>query len=184
MASESHSIDRSRTIPELSGLKPSPTGLHANGLYSALRQFRLELGYTTSSDGQQACVAVERLRIDVGYKRRVIHIAREYPPDSCEAGAVLEHELKHVSIDDRLLAAAVPDIRAMLTEAARHARLGPIPVAEVERARQLLRQDLEGRFARELAAFDARRAKAQDAIDVAAEYERVRRQCPAGWRAR
>jgi hypothetical protein len=180
--SEPVAIDRSKGIAELTFLRRPGPGLHSNGLYTSTLQHRLELRFNIARDRHLACIAVEQVRAEAGFRDRTIHIARNYTVGTCEAGAILDHERRHVAADERLFQQELPALRTVLDRTARGAVAGPIPVGRVEEVQAKLTERLRTDFELAISAFNKRRDAAQGAIDVPTEYDRVQRLCPGGWR--
>jgi hypothetical protein len=180
--SEPVAIDRSKGIAELTFLRRPGPGLHSNGLYTSTLQHRMDLRFSIARDRQMACVTVEQVRAEAGFRERTIHIARNYAVGTCEAGAILDHERRHVAADERLFQQELPALRSALERSARTATAGPIPVSQIEAVQAKLTERLKTDFELAISAFNKRRDAAQGAIDVPTEYDRVQRLCPGGWR--
>jgi hypothetical protein len=180
-SSEAVAIDRSKGIAELTFLRRPGPGLHSNGLYTSSLQHQLELRFAIHTDRRDACISIDLVRAEVGFRSRTIHIARDYGVGTCEAGAILDHERKHVATDERLLHQELPQLRSGLDRMARSFAVAPVPLARVEQVQERMKADLNGELQRLIEAFHKRRDAAQAAIDAPAEYERVRRLCPGGW---
>lgn len=182
LASEPVTLDRGKSAADLSRMRgPSPRH-QTRGLYVATLHSQLEIGYVSASDGRRACVTVDRVVARVGLRRRVIHVAREFPAGSCESNAVLDHERRHQATDDNLLAREIAGLKAHLSEATRTAHAGPIGNGEIGRAQARIKQELGEAFRQATEAINNRREAAQAAVDSKAEYAFVQGRCPDGWR--
>jgi len=59
------------------------------------------------------CLYIARAAFSLGFSQRVIHIAREFRgAESCLYDTVLDHERRHVALDDRIIEAAAQRLRA------------------------------------------------------------------------
>lgn len=94
-----------RTVPQHGSIWP--------GLIKNQRMLGLSTPLTLENEGTRtACYRLGDVRLFYGYKDTVIHIAKEFPANSCAYDAALAHEKKHVDALGKLLHDYEPKIRA------------------------------------------------------------------------
>lgn len=126
----------------------------------------------------KACVHIDSVTIIV-HSDPVIYVAREYAKGSCEQKAVIDHEKKHVEIDRKI----VNEFAGRLENKIRlHLKntgyvFGPYPVSGLIDHQKKIQGELDQIVKDETEEMTAARQKAQQALDNADEYERVRLMC-------
>lgn len=146
------------------------------GLSSVRFGFVSEIGAIfTLGPNATVCGRMNLLKVSFGYQERTVLVARELPRDTCIHGEVLAHEMKHVKVDDELLAEYVEVVRRRLE--AFVGRQGPT----VSRSQNHAMTVMRGQVDRELAAlnrdFTRERDRRQMQIDTLQEYRRVTDSC-------
>jgi hypothetical protein len=121
------------------------------------------------------CSLPEQVNLRFGYRQPRIYVARELTRDDCVQTEVLNHELKHVEVDRRLLAEYAPRIAATVTEAV--GRLTPVRTRTRDSAILRFKAELTPVIDGEVRAFLAERERRQAEVDTPAEYERVAKSC-------
>ncbi len=127
---------------------------------------------------KQACVHLDSVTIIV-HSDPVIYVASEYAKGSCEQRAIVDHEKKHVEIDR----AIVNEFAGRLENKIRiHLRntgyvFGPYPTAGLSARQRSIQDGIDQIVKDETKKMTDARQKAQQAIDNAQEYERVRLVC-------
>ncbi len=129
------------------------------------------LSSMTRSDGT-LCWKVDRLQITLKVHTEV-RIAREIPKGSCLWNETMQHENKHVKIDQKMFPRLADTIRPQILR--KVARAYPAQnQAQAERdAAKLVRTTMDAA----IDSFMRKRNKAQLAIDTAAEYDRISHAC-------
>lgn len=146
------------------------------GLSTVRYGFISEIGAMFSlGPNATVCGRMSLLKISFGYQERMVLVARELPRQSCIHGEVLAHEMKHVAVDDALLAEYADIIRRRMESFV--AGLGPTVTRSQNHAMTVMRGQLD----RELAAlhrdFTRERDRRQMQIDTLEEYRRVSESC-------
>lgn len=129
----------------------------------------------TEGRGSNLCAQISRLNLEIGFKDTTIYLASELEPHSCGYETVLEHEWKHVTTDQQVLAAYLPQLSTLIGNALR--QIGSIPTRSAEEAETMLRQvvnDYLGKLAANLASL---REREQLAVDTPEEYRRISLSC-------
>lgn len=185
VASPAPRIDRSRSRDALTreSRDRPPGDVHTLGLYSALWRMsaRRDVSALVESggDGARGCTWLARVEIRVEVSPRTIHLARELAPRSCRHAAVLEHERKHVAIDDAVLAEGIALLRERLPPALADLRTErPIPSGRLRDAQQRFIDESEARINTLWQQVSETRDRRQREIDTPEEYARVDAQCP------
>lgn len=146
------------------------------GLSSVRFGFISEIGAVFSlGPNATVCGRITLLKVAFGYQERTVLVARELPRGSCIHNEVLAHEMKHVAVDDAMLAEYVAVVRQRLEGLT--ARLGPV----VSRSQNHAMTVMRGQVDRELESlnrdFSRERDRRQMLIDTLEEYRRVSDAC-------
>lgn len=166
-------------LARMPGRKPGPAG-SAHGHVLGLTQAR----YGESSKigalfqpmpGGTVCGALQSLDVTFGFQERTVLVARELPKGSCIHGEVLEHEMKHIATDEKLLKEFGPTLERRLEAAA--ARIGTVRARSQEQVLAAVRKPLEAEMRRLFQEFGQKRDRAQAKVDTVAEYDRVSQSC-------
>lgn len=169
----------SRTLTAMPGRGHAPPGIAKGavlGLSTVRSGYWSEVGAIFSlAPRARVCGRLSSLRVRFGYEDRTVYVASELPRGSCIHKEVLDHELRHVAVDDTLLEEFLGKLRPRLE--AMIARIGPVYAASQNRAMSVIR----GAVDRELEAitrdFSRERDRLQATIDTAEEYRRVTNSC-------
>jgi len=172
-------IDNDLTQPALQALAG---GAHhqgrTQGLYRAEFALRSRIDFARTSQGDGACVWIEKLAVELAIVERKIYVVRKRRPGSCAYESVLAHERKHQAVDDALMREETPLIRQELEAAlAALPPVAPVPPTEEHAARARLATAVKAALARALKTLDAERKVRQAAIDTPLEYRRVAAAC-------
>ncbi|WP_148219211.1 hypothetical protein [Azospirillum sp. B510] len=166
-------------LTRLPGRTPGPAGAansHVLGLTQARygEQSQVSAQVKAMGDGTY-CAAASVLAISFGFQQRIVHVAREIPASSCLFGEVLAHEMRHVVVDEALLAEMMPQIRGRLEQVT--AEMAPVRSRSQSQAMAAIRRPLESAMRRIMQDFGRERDRRQAQVDTAEEYERVSRVC-------
>lgn len=177
-------IDRSRSRDTLSrkSIERPTDNVHTLGLYSALWRMTAsrEVASLVESGGRdnRGCAWLDKVAVRIEASPRLIHMARELRPRSCRYAAVLEHERKHVAVDDAVLAEGIATLRAELPRLLGELRTAqPVPLADLEDVRRRFIDESETRINTLWQAISDERTRRQSAVDSPEEYARVDAQC-------
>lgn len=163
-----------RALTNLGSAKARP-GQQVLGLTrgNASVRFASTTPVIVSADGRWEC-ASPQITLTYGFAPLTVHVAREFPPDTCAYKEIHAHEMRHVEAYQAHLAAIEQDLTATLNR--RFAGTSPWRGQAGQLARRL-QQELDTRWLpyvqREIAKVEA----AQALIDTPEEYDRVANAC-------
>jgi hypothetical protein len=148
-----------------------PLGLTASQLG---QEYQTEFRFRKASAGGY-CVSLARAKISVGYREMTVYVSRDYPEDSCEYQAVLDHELEHVAINQSVLQAFKVKIkRAVARTLNSHRAIRVYNKAEAQSAYILaFKRQLEPL----IKSLQSERKRRNGAIDTADSYRRILARC-------
>ncbi|MDD5304572.1 MAG: hypothetical protein PHS14_15860 [Elusimicrobia bacterium] len=130
----------------------------------------------------RACVWFDEVRVDLTPASIQIFVPREYPENSCESLAVLEHEREHERVHRERLAAAAREIEAALTAAKwLPARGNPLEAADRASAEAALNAKLRKVVTPVYEKYKEDLALAQAELDKPERYQWVSKRC-SGWK--
>lgn len=102
---------------ESSGSDRVPTSdqTHTAGLTTYRETQRVEVGgFVGKLKNGTFCFMANKAKVVVGYDRVTVAVDRNYPPGSCEYGAVFDHEERHVAIIKQAYLNELPALRSTL----------------------------------------------------------------------
>ena len=135
-----------------------------------------QLQTLTSPDGT-ACMWISDITITLHYQP-VVYVSREFVQGSCYHDAVLEHEHKHVAMDESILASFAPELQQAIQAAAQtDGHRGPMAAAQLQNASRDLQNIMEVKLNAEMDKLSANRETHQMMIDTPQEYARVQSLC-------
>ncbi len=154
------------------GLHNLPVGLTSSNLRL---DSAFEVSTRTTSQDPTACAQISRFNLNFGFSDTTVYLARELLPHSCGYETVLEHESRHVMVDQQILAAYLPQLPPLL--AAKLRQTGVVHAVSTEVAIEHLNNVMRN-YLRDLGAVIARvRERQQQQIDTLEEYKRISRSC-------
>lgn len=124
------------------------------------------------------CLSVGSIKVNINIKP-TIYIASDYPRNSCMYNAVLEHEKKHVAVDQQMVA----KYKGLITQALHDAiqksghQRGPFSTSLMESEQLKLQNYIQGVIKAYSDKLTKERREKQQAVDTLEEYERVQAQC-------
>lgn len=180
VASRTNEPEIDNTLPQLAVKRMAedaqyrgrPLGLYRARIHADVRTL---LGVRT--EGDQACVRVEKVTIEFELRDRRIWIIRERQPGTCEYDVVLDHERKHQAVDDAVLHDGAERLRTAVAASVEEIPATPVPRAELEAAQRRAAQTVTTAFRRAMREVAADRNRRQAAIDTPREYRRVGAAC-------
>lgn len=174
-------LNRQRSIDDLRKLAHSDPHEVALGLYTGELRTSLKVDFQSTERGDRACLRVSGAHIDVVYTKRMIYLARELARGSCQYNIALEHERRHASIDDTVLARELPRLKRAIADAiARIGAVGPVHPTELDDEREKIAASLQRVMGAEVTRIDSVRRKEQGAIDTPEAYRHEAARCPGG----
>lgn len=152
-------------------------GMHVNGLGGGKIGLEGLASFTIMQRGEQACIWLKGINAKF-FAFPSIHIANNFPKDTCEYNAVMEHEKKHIRALQDFHKEFAPKFKTALRKVAQNTEAqGPIPASAVE----AIQKDMNARINQGIQAFndsilpvlEARQAQ----IDNPNEYASVEAKC-------
>ncbi len=129
------------------------------------------------TDGDGACVWLERIVATLRYDALDIFVAKEYPPTSCPYQAILAHERRHAKIARRHLQSFVQPVRSAFTALTIPRPESPLRAASAAAGEARIKDLLAGLLAPLRKRLAASMDRAQARVDTREEYRRVQSQC-------
>ena len=141
-------------------------------------QQRMNLGILTNQTTGQVCFWHDSIDVFIHIKP-TIYVAREFPEGSCMHRAILEHEMKHVTIDREIVNKYAQLIGSALQEdVARYRIYGPVPLTQQAALESQLKARIYSLIGMYTTQMSEERRNLQQQIDNLGEYERVNHSCP------
>lgn len=175
-----HSLDQAGLRAINSGIDGFPHG----GWHRPLGLTVSQLGhqYSTNFTFRKVtggyCVALKSAEIRVGYTEMTVYVSSDYPEDSCEYKAILEHEREHVEINRRVLESFEAKIKQAVARTVTGKRA--IRVYNEAEARSAYLLALKRSLEPVLDALESQRQRRSAKIDSKDSYRRVLSRCD-GW---
>jgi hypothetical protein len=183
IVSRNTALNTRKPVRELKQLSANSLGHQPLGLYMAKFASGMQINYDLRREGDEVCVWVTKVQVQIGYDDRTIYIAKDFEKDTCEYKAILSHEAKHAVTDDSVLAEYNGRFRKNVGDAALDGgTIGPVKRIFLDDSKQLLAERVQKAFDQTFADFQAARARAQKTVDTPEEYGRVKRICPGGFK--
>jgi hypothetical protein len=177
-------FDFSRTDPELTRLKygdPRPADYRNHrivGLTAARIAATTHVWITSAPAGSDRLCAWPSSVVVTISTAPTIYVSPVH--GRCNQDATKAHEMRHVAIDRSVIEHYLPIFRSEIARAVTTiGTIGPIPRAQLPDTQQVIHDRVRAAARHTLAALNAERSVEQQALDSAAEYERLRRACPS-----
>lgn len=171
-------IDNTLPQPELQRISRGPHyGSRPPGLYRGELSARENLRLAWRSEGDEVCVRVDRVRIEVTLRERKIWVIRERKPGTCEYDAVLGHERKHQAVDDSMLQEAGERLRQAVAAAIDALPARAIPSFERPAAEAHAAETVAAAFRATMGEILRDRDARQLGVDTPQEYRRIGAAC-------
>jgi hypothetical protein len=136
LTSRNTALNTSKPVRELRQLSANSLGHQPLGLYLARFSSGVQISYDLKREGDEICVWITRVQVQIGYDDRTIYVGNEFVKDGCEYKAILSHEAKHAVTDDSVLAEYNSRFRKNVGEAALNSGMvGPFKRAYLEDAK-------------------------------------------------
>jgi hypothetical protein len=117
------------------------------------------------------------IRVDVSISPINVYVASEYRDDKCKHAAILEHEQKHVAVNNSYVTEVAPKLREELARAL-GARVSY--ASSMANGEQEIKQTVSSVLGAFMDASERELAERQAAIDTPEEYARVEAACRSG----
>ena len=180
------SYDTSKTHQDLANfnidtISPYGSGVHTyvSGLMSGNINVSMsaKVGWSTNRMRNISCLWYDEINIEVT-SSPVIYIAKEHKNDRCRYNATMRHEMKHVKMDNRILATYVPKFRYEVESMVRQIGVvGPVRADDVTKAREDMNSQIQQIIQRVMDEMKLERRTRQQEVDSRVEYDRMSNMC-------
>lgn len=141
-------------------------------------QFNVSFRHMIDQKTQATCLYVDKVTLSLNYAP-VVHMASNFPANSCRFRTTWEHELRHVNTDLITLNETKGSLHQAAQQAvARLGAMGPHPYGEIPARQQGVIKYLETALEPTFKSIDALRLQRQQLIDTRQEYMRLSNACP------
>jgi hypothetical protein len=139
----------------------------------------VKLDYRLVAGARAACVFYDTIKVEISITPRIT-VASEVWGDPCMRRAVIDHEMKHVMTDRRIINkyGRVMGERLHRALAERGFIAGPMHPEDMEAVARRMQQVVFQILEHEYKKMALERAEAQQAVDSREEYDRVSALCP------
>ena len=153
---------------------------HTNGFMRGRigMQPRVEIDYKYVLGNRALCIWYDRIDLNIEITPEIV-IAKEVAEDPCEYKAVKEHEMKHVSVDRKIVNKYAKTMGAKVHEGlkSRGFMVGPVSASVGQGVIDRMQQTVGELIKLEYKKMEIERAEKQQAVDTLEEYERVANVC-------
>lgn len=172
----SKSSDQIATVARQNGYARSLQKASLLGLTYAFTgpNIAIETRHRKDKNGRQ-CVRLERVKFSFGARSTDVYVARKYRQGSCAYDAILNHEMEHVRINERIVREYVSRFEKEL--AGRAGAIRPFYSSDAKKAGQSIGNRLRFELDPLLDEFNEARLRANDAIDTAESYAAIYSEC-------
>ena len=139
------------------------------GVVSVVQTSSIPRGY------DQHCPILDGIELRIGWVDRTIFIAKEAMTVECLYREALEHQLRHVRLEDEALDAFLPGFAQELRTAV--ARVTSEPHSDAALAKRQLTESVDAVARSLVASLDKERSWRREIVESDEELERVRRAC-------
>lgn len=137
----------------------------------------ITFGLQTDRRTGQTCFWYDEIKVVINIDP-LIYVAREHGPGSCMHNSIMEHEMKHVEVDRRIVRTYRPLIENDIQRAARRVGIvGPVRQAQGLSVREKMLEVIQKTVSARSERMYAERHALQQAVDNLDEYQRVQRRC-------
>jgi hypothetical protein len=176
VVSAAHAVDESRPYVELARM-----GIEAGANERVIGLTRARIGHSASMTiagiedprSRRVCVRPD-IRVDFSLQPMTVFVGREFSGDECRRAAILEHEMKHVTVYRDYVAELAREVEQEITQAYGDTVL---QFASREEAQREIEQALSGYLDPLLGRASREVQRRQEGIDTPAEYARVAAAC-------
>lgn len=165
-------MSRAENDKYISSKHEVPVGLTSSGL---LINADYSIRVKSTSDSPMVCAQISTFELRFGFEDIVVYVASEVPRNSCGYDLVLNHELQHVAIDQKLTQVYDSTFPGLVRRAVE--RVGVIRAGSSAEAEAQIKRDI-GVYIKNFGEnLSAEREKRQKQIDTEAEYKRLSQSC-------
>jgi hypothetical protein len=153
-------------------LKPTEDAM---GVSSSTLGYEFEPSFKSVAHAGHNCFYLSSLNLQFGYRRRLVQIAREVPEQSCMYKEILEHEYKHVAVDNAIVTENLATVASSMKSFV--AGYGAIEAVNSDDAKRQFEAALKSALKPTILHLYDLIEAAQDKVDTDAEYARVDDAC-------
>lgn len=136
-------------------------------------------GWSTQGRNQETCYWYDQIQVRMHIDPTIL-VASDHPQGTCMHSSILEHEMKHIKVDRKVLQKYKDLIESDLNRVvAKVGTIGPVSKGSSDKIRERMMAVVEKTVATRTQAMYAERRTLQQAVDSLDEYERVASRCPA-----
>ena len=170
-------VSLARGLAELRQMTTRP-GAHPIGMYVTRLVGGPTINLASTRVEDRICIAVARVHIRFEMRERMIYVARELAPGSCEHRITLAHERQHEEIDEDAIRRRLPvNVQDMRYDFSNLATSAPVREQEANQVARDYQQRAQAIVDGMLERLFADRQHAQAAIDTPQEYQRLGNLC-------
>ncbi len=181
-------IDTSRSVSDLQGQSIStinPYGYNATTHTNGFMEGQIDMRSVVALDYKQAlrmnafCLWYDKVTIELEITPKIV-IAKEVHADKCMYNAVLEHEMKHIKADRKIVNKYAKTIGRKVFDGLEQRGFvaGPIAPENTEMVSERMKTTVAQLVELEYRKMEIERTEAQQAIDSLEEYQSVKAKCP------
>ncbi len=135
------------------------------------------IGYISNPNYKLSCLWFDTLNIDIGIKP-TIYIAKEHNKGTCMHNAIMEHEMKHIEVDRKIVNKYANIIGYKINDKlTRETVYGPIPTAQDAAQQAQMMQSINDIIREYIDELQIERRIEQQKIDSVSEYDGVSAKC-------
>lgn len=136
-------------------------------------------GWTSSRRTGETCFWYDDIDVSMHIDPTIL-VASEHPEGTCMHNSILEHEMKHIKVDRKVLKKYQGLLKSDIQRVVRKVDVvGPVSERSKEKARQKMMRIIEKTVSNRTERMYEERRRLQQAVDSLKEYERVAARCPS-----
>ena len=160
----------------------NPYGDHAHTIVGGLTMAQIRVEHQMHMGGirygDQSCMWIANVQMVI-HLEPTVYVANKYKPGTCRFKSILEHEAKHVKVDQELAQRYEAVYEKAVVDAINQFRIiGPFHDSQRQMVQDDLAQFIRGVIDNVSKQFNEGRGKWQQAVDTRQEYDRVAALCP------
>ena len=138
----------------------------------------VSFGWATDGINKDTCFWYDQVQVKMHIDPTIL-VANEHPEGTCMHSSILEHEMKHIKVDRRVLQKYKGLLQSDLKRVTgKVGVIGPVSNSSRDRIRQKMMAVIEKTVSSRTQAMYAERRRLQQAVDSLSEYKRVASRCP------
>lgn len=138
----------------------------------------VKFGWASQKRGGDTCYWFDEIRVAM-HIDPLIYIANEHEKGSCMHKSIMDHEMKHVDVDRKILKGYSKLMEKDLRKVTKKVGVvGPVSKSSVDATRQKMMAIIEKTVSNRAERMYADRRRHQQKVDTLQEYERIANSCP------